>query len=190
MKLVLAVVTLAVLAGLFAGGSFRGLADLRVRHLWLAPVCLFLQMAPTPSSPTWAPLAMLYVSLGGLLFFCALNRRLAGFLAISAGLVLNLTVIAVNGGMPVSKGALVASGQADTLSLLEADGGAKHHLAGPGDRLMFLGDVIAIPAPIAQAVSAGDILVYGGVCWLLVAAMRRSRRRPVALIERAAGIGP
>jgi Family of unknown function (DUF5317) len=190
MKLVLAAVGVAVLTGLAARGSIRGLADLRVRHLWLAPVCLFLQVAPTPASPTWAPLAILYASLGGLIAFCLINRRVAGFLAITAGLLLNLTVIAVNGGMPVSKGALVASNQADTLSLLEAAGGAKHHLARPTDRLLFLGDVIALPAPIAQAVSMGDVLVYGGVGWLVVAAMRRSRRESAAVVECAAESGP
>jgi hypothetical protein len=78
--------------------------------------------------------------------------------------------------MPVRKQSLVDSGQASTLSALVHSGGAKHHLVGPDDRLTYLADVIAIPAPVSQSVSLGDIFTYGGVGVLIVAAMRR---RPV-----------
>jgi hypothetical protein len=40
---------------------------------------------------------------------------------------------------------------------------------------MILGDVIAIPQPIGQIVSLGDVLTYGGVAWVVVAGMRRRR---------------
>ena len=40
------------------------------------------------------------------------------------------------------------------------------------DQLTFLADVIAVPQPIGQAVSVGDIFVYAGLTWLIVAAMR------------------
>jgi hypothetical protein len=50
------------------------------------------------------------------------------------------------------------------------DGGAKHHLAGPDDRLVFLGDVLPI-RPIRMVASPGDLIAYAGVVWLVVAAM-------------------
>jgi hypothetical protein len=69
----------------------------------------------------------------------------------------------------------VASGQQDTLSGLVSHPGVKHHLAGADDELMFLGDVIAIPPPIGQIVSVGDVFTYGGAAWVVVAGMRRRR---------------
>ena len=60
----------------------------------------------------------------------------------------------MNGGMPVSRAAVVASGQTDTLEGLTQQRGVKHHLAGPDERLLFLGDVIAIPPPVAQVISS------------------------------------
>jgi hypothetical protein len=84
-------------------------------------------------------------------------------------------VIAANHGMPVTRHALVVSGQQDTLDALVHDGGEKHHLSGPGDRLLFLADVTPIPPPVHQAVSAGDMVAYAGVAYVVVAAMRRRR---------------
>jgi hypothetical protein len=111
--------------------------------------------------------------------FAAVNIRLAGFPLIAIGICCNFLVIAVNHGMPVTRQALVASGQAYTLQMLVHDGGAKHHLADDSDRLLVLGDVIAI-GPLQQAVSVGDLFTYGGVVWLIVAGMRRPLdRRPI-----------
>src|SRR5207237_4339059 len=70
------------------------------------------------------------------------------------------------------------SGQGATLALLEKEGGAKHHLAGPGDDVMFLGDVIPVPKPVGQVVSLGDVATYAGVMWFVIASMQPPRRRP------------
>ena len=44
----------------------------------------------------------------------------------------------------------------------------------------FLGDVIAIPPPLAQAISLGDIFTYGGVAVVVISGMRRrSAAEPV-----------
>jgi hypothetical protein len=102
------------------------------------------------------------------------NRRLPGFALVVVGLCLNFLVIAVNQGMPVTREALEGSGQLDTLHELETDGGAKHHLAGPGDDLLILADRIALPPPISQAISVGDIVAYAGVIWFVAAGMRRN----------------
>jgi hypothetical protein len=82
--------------------------------------------------------------------------------------------------MPVTRAAIVGSGQADTLDEIVDEGGNKHHLAGPDDQLLFLADSIGIPPPVSQAVSVGDILAYGGAMWFVVAGMRRSEDRPAA----------
>jgi hypothetical protein len=53
--------------------------------------------------------------------------------------------------------------------------GVKHHLAGPDDRLLFLGDVIAVPAPVSQVISVGDVFTYGGMAIVIAGSMRRRR---------------
>lgn len=137
----------------------------------LALVGLVMQLAPVPGMH-W-PLYMLYGSFVLLLVFALVNVRVAGFAIIAVGVILNFTVIAVNSGMPVSRQSLIDSGQAATLSDLVESGGAKHHLVGPDDSLTLLADVIAIPPPVAQSVSLGDLFTYGGVAVLIIAAMRR-----------------
>jgi hypothetical protein len=67
------------------------------------------------------------------------------------------------------------------------------HLAGPNERLLFLGDSIAI-APIRQAVSLGDLFAYGGVMWLVVAGMlgrapvRKEEQPPVGRAREVRGV--
>jgi hypothetical protein len=78
--------------------------------------------------------------------------------------------------MPVSREALIASDQRDTIDDLRNVDTAKHHLADEDDRLVFLGDVIAIPSPVEQAISIGDLFTYGGVALFLAAGMRGAVR--------------
>jgi len=185
MKMAIAALVLAALAGLAFGGTFAGLATTRMRLTVLAIVGLGLQVLPVPGRAL--SMWLLYVSFAVLFVFGVANRRVPGIALVLLGMVLNFTVIATNGGMPVTRHALVASGQQDTLTLLVDDGGAKHHLATSDDVLLPLADVI--PIPVAhQAVSAGDLVTYAGVIWLVVGSMRRrprtSRRRARAPAER------
>jgi len=176
MRLILATVLLAVLAGYVAGGRLTGISTLRIRWPVLALVGVALQFVPAGGD---AGVWVLIASFVFLIVFTAANIRMPGFPLIAVGLLLNFLVIAVNQGMPVTKHALFASGQANTYHELRTDGGTKHHLANGDDELSFLGDDIAIPRPVAQAVSVGDLFVYGGAAWFLIVGMRRSRRRDV-----------
>ena len=174
MIFLLCVVVFALVAGYAAGGRLRNFERLRLRAWWLAPLGLILQVqVPAVWHPsTTLSVALLILSYGLLLVFAALNLRLAGFVPMFIGLALNLTVVSANHGMPVTRRALEASGQGSFLSELVHGKGAKHHLAGPDAVLLPLADVIPIPPPIAQVVSAGDLMVYGGVVWLVAATMR------------------
>jgi hypothetical protein len=175
MRLILLVIVVGLLAGRVLGGSLDRLPRAAVRWPWVAAVGLALQLLPVPGR--WA-LWLLYGSLLLLLGFSAANLRRSGFALILAGLALNLTVIAANGGMPVDERAIVASGQQDTLAGLVRDGdGVKHRLAGPHTRLLPLGDVIAVAPPVGQVISVGDVVVDLGIIWFLVAAMRAAPRR-------------
>jgi Family of unknown function (DUF5317) len=186
MKLVLPAFALAILIGYLRGGRLASLADLPLRWQGVALLGLLLQVVLWPGGE-W-PLLYLYVSFALLTAFAIVNIRVTGVVLILIGIALNFTVIAVNRGMPVSREAIVASHQADSLGELVDDGGAKHHLASSADHLRFLGDVIPLPA-LDQAISVGDVFTYGGVIVLLVAGMGRRRRadEPRDLVGEVAG---
>ncbi len=173
MKLVLPAFALAILAGYVRGGRLASLPELRLRWQGAALLGLLLQVLLWPGGD-W-PLFYLYVSFALLTAFAIVNVRVAGVALILVGVVLNFSVIALNRGMPVSREALVASQQADSIDELVDDGGAKHHLASSADHLRFLGDVIAVPA-LEQAISIGDVFTYGGVMVVITAGMGRRRR--------------
>ena len=187
MILFIAVIALALLLGLLLGGSIRRFEDLHLRWWGLVIAGLGMQLLPLPNGRAGSDLAVrvavLAVSYGLLVVFGALNVRLPGMPLVLIGLVLNAAVILPNGGMPVSEEAIRRSGQQEMLQLLVEGGAAKHHLMTGDDVLTPLADVIAIPKPIGQIVSVGDLSVYAGIAWVVVATMR-GRTRPKDLGSR------
>jgi hypothetical protein len=175
-RLILLTVAVAIGIGVLAGGNFRFFPSIGVRWWWLAIAGVVLQVVPVSGELGYVALL---ASFALLLAFALMNLRSPGFILILVGLLLNAVVIAANHGMPVTQRALTRSGQAATLADLIASGGAKHHLAKPDTVLLALGDVIALPQPIGQAVSAGDLCVHLGVGWFVVAALRP--RRPITV---------
>lgn len=176
MILFVAVIALALLAGLLLRGSIRRFEALHLRWWGLVLTGLALQFVPLPSGRAGTDLVVrvivLSASYGSLVLFAGLNIRLPGIPFVLIGLALNAAVIIPNGGMPVSRVAIERSGQHDMLELLIAEGAAKHHLLTEDDILTPLADVIAIPKPIGQIISVGDVFVYAGIAWLIVAVMR------------------
>jgi hypothetical protein len=172
MRLIALTFVLAVSFGLLLGGHLRGLAAIRFRWPHLALVGIALQLFPIGG---WIENAMVFLSFAVLLVFILANIRQPGFTVVLVGLMLNCVVISVNHGMPVSHQALVNSDQRQLLDYLVDHGGAKHHLATDQDTIRFLGDVIPIPAPVHQVVSPGDLIMYAGTGWFLVAMMRRDK---------------
>jgi Family of unknown function (DUF5317) len=177
--LILGAIVLAIAIGYVIGGSLRNLSHAHIRWPVLALLGLGLQLVPAGPNGSGLGFALLMLSYALLMAFALMNVRSAGFPLIVIGLVLNALVIGVNHGMPVERHALIESGQGNTLLALEHDGGAKHHLATAQDRVLFLGDVIAVPRPAGQVVSVGDVFTYAGVIWFVLGGMR-SRKEPVA----------
>lgn len=181
---------LILVVGYLMGGRLANLTTLRIRWTPLAVAGFALQLINPPGD--W-PLVMLMASFVLLWIFAIGNLGTPGFGVIAIGVALNFLVIVANDGMPVSAGALEASGQSDTMTDLTnlADTYVKHHLADGDDVVLFLGDVIAVPPPVAQAISVGDLFTYGGVGIVVVSGMRRRRDGdsvPVGAASEAAGV--
>lgn len=175
MRLVLVTIPVAVLVGYLAGGRLGRLAHAPVRWRSLALAGIALQFAPVSGAPG---VVVLLASFALLLTFAGANTRLPGLPLVLLGLLLNSVVIGANQGMPVTRDALVASGQRDTLGDLIERPGAKHHLATSEDVLLPLADAIPIGYPIRQAVSAGDLFVHVGAMLFVVSGMRRRAPLP------------
>jgi Family of unknown function (DUF5317) len=172
MRLVLLALSIALLIGLATGGRPGRLAEIRLRWPVLGLIGIGLQLIPATGAVGMALLLSSFAFLGAV---TTANLRLPGFPLIMVGLALNLLVISVNGGMPVTADALIRSGQRATMTDLMHHGGSKHHLATDSDRLVELADAIPIGPPIRQAVSVGDILAYAGVAWFVIRGMHRRR---------------
>ncbi len=170
MRLVMLTIPVAVLVGYLAGGRLGNLANVRFRWPMSGLAGIALQFAPVAGT---GGTLLLVASFLFLFVAAGVNRKLPGFSLILVGLWLNFVVITVNEGMPVTRHALVASGQANTLADLRSGADTKHHLASDEDELLFLGDAIPIPPPVHQAVSLGDLLTYSGAMWFLIRGMRR-----------------
>jgi hypothetical protein len=180
--LIVIVVVVGIAVGLALGGTFRNLSELRIRFWPLAILGLALQLVPIRSPHQhWLAVALLIASYVVLLIVVAANLRVAGFPIIAVAFALNLLVVSVNGGMPVSANAVRvgwgARGAQGLIEALERSGGEKHHLQRPDDILVPLSDIIGIGPPISQVVSPGDILFLIGVGWVLAAATLGRRGR-------------
>ena len=178
MLLILSVVAGAVVLGYVLGGRLSAFEGFRLRWWVLAPLGLFMQLAPVPVEGDVGDairVGLLIASYLVLFAFALSNIRVPGVPLILLGLAMNFVVITVNTGMPVSREALIASHQEEAVDQLEGGDIAKHHLATDDDALLFLADVIPVGRPFDQVVSAGDLVAYAGVMWLVAGIMRRRR---------------
>jgi hypothetical protein len=154
------IVTVALVPVL--GGDLRRLAGLRLRHPWLLLAALgtqaWLIARPGRQTPFLTALELGAYPLA--LAFLYVNRRIPGALIIAIGAASNFLAIAVNGGiMPAARGALLLAGRPLDYHGLYANSAALVH-----PRLLFLGDVFAIPAslPFANTFSIGDVVIAIG----------------------------
>ena len=174
------VLFIALAMAVIRGGRLTNLGDIELRAWWLLLIALGLQVGTVwlPDS-NWAEglgLAMVLVSYGLLMTLVLLNRNRPGMWLAGLGVLMNFTVIAVNGGMPVmAEAAEVASGF--TVTVPDLSGSFKHVLLDSGSRLTALADVIPLRiGGLGQVISLGDVFLAVGLGRFLENELRRPRR--------------
>lgn len=165
--------------GLLWGGRVSNLLEW-VPPLWEAlvggiAVRVLLDLLPWSG---FVPSTLAIASTAALLAFALVNVRIGGMVLVVAGLGLNLLVMFVNWGMPVSASALVSAGIVTEKQVGDVVLSGGREVA-DGAFLGFLGDVI--PLPWGQVISIGDVLVLVGIALVTASVLRRyevGRRTP------------
>jgi hypothetical protein len=178
-------VAIGLVAGRVAGGRWSRLADLPVRGTgWIFAV-LALQLALF-SSPLavadWAVTAgpwLFVASIAVLAWQMARNRHLGrGVDLVLAGLLLNLTVITINGGRMPARVDLLESvrGRSKAQAVTSSDRSAYAEPLNDSSRLAWLGDQIPVrlPGGHGNVYSIGDVLVSAGLGYTLFRGARRA----------------
>lgn len=178
-------VAVAVAVGAVGGLGWSVLSPRRPRHAgemklrwWPALVGGLVLQLPGGRLDTAVGSALILAAYALLLAFALANLNTAGMGLVGLGIVLNVTTIAVNSGMPVGVDAVVAAGivSGDDLDTIRFDG--KRHLEGDDDRLMVISDVIPVRW-LGEVVSAGDIVMAVGLATVVANLLRRRpTRRP------------
>ncbi|HHY94022.1 MAG TPA: DUF5317 domain-containing protein [Firmicutes bacterium] len=180
----LSVIILSFLVAELRGGRLRHLRQVDFHHLeWIllaAVIHVGLQMATGRGwiHLSWWTGLLNVVGYLFLLYGVWPNLRLPGMRLVMAGLLLNLAVIAANGGrMPVSSLALTRAGLEQVVPSLA--GATTHGLMTEATRLAWLGDVLVLPPPFWRpcAFSPGDAVAAVGLFWLIQALMKAGRCR-------------
>jgi hypothetical protein len=97
--------------------------------------------------------------------------RVVGLGLVALGIVLNLVPIALNGGMPVDRQAVVRAGITTSEGLAHLRLDRKHHLDRPDDHLSVLSDIIPV-SPLGEVLSFGDVVLSLGVADVLYHLLR------------------
>lgn len=174
------VLFIALAMAVLRGGRLTNLGDIELRAWWLLLVALGLQVGTVWLPDTnWAEglgLAMVLVSYVLLTALVLLNRKSTGMWLAGLGVLMNFTVIALNGGMPVlAEAAEVASGF--TVSVPDLSGSFKHVILDSGSRLTAFADVIPVRiGGLGQVISLGDVFLAVGLGRFLEHELRRPRR--------------
>ena len=102
------------------------------------------------------------ISLALLLAVCLLNRHITGASVAAIGIATNLSVLVVNGYLPVSEGAVVAAGIIDFDGLDRVLLGAARRWSDDATIAAWLGSAIPL-APLKDVITLGDLVTAAGL---------------------------
>ena len=175
--------TLGLVVGLASGGTLTNLAGLRFRWPWLLvgavvvrEVIVFSPLSKVDGSQYAYVLSLAVIVLWTLWHF----QRLPGVVLVSAGTLMNLVVVAANGGhMPVAPE--IARTQLNGILLVRGTIG-QYTLMGPNTHLNQLGDWVSLPV-LPAGYSPGDILIAIGVALVVVMGTHRRAESKIGPAE-------
>lgn len=169
----------SLIYGFLRGGKISGIENIVIKKVGFF-IAAFLVQLGLWNLPDKFPIIIEYRAyihfLVYLLLFIGLwyNRDSKYFRVIALGIFLNFIVIFANGGrMPVSIEALKATGLNHLIPSLMEDKVTTHQVLTSSTRLKFLADVLVLPKPypLPKAFSIGDLIMAGGIFWLITDAM-------------------
>jgi hypothetical protein len=178
--LIVAVVAGAVVLARVRGGRLSEMGNVHFEHLWLLFVPLLLQLilfsplsARLPFDLSAVPSIYVISMVAGALATW-FNRSLPGFPLLLAGLLSNLLVISLNGGlMPAWPEARVIAGMPPLI------GAANNVTPLIGSTVLWmLGDLLPVPqvVPLANVFSVGDVLITAGAVRFVLTVMGSGTR--------------
>jgi hypothetical protein len=176
------VLFLSMAIAILRGGRLSNLGDIHLRLWWLLPLGFALQIAARSAASSDLGVALILLSYLPLIILVLLNKERPGLWLAGFGVLMNFSVIALNGGMPVlSEAAEVASGFAPGDPIIAES--YKHVVLNRESLLPFLADVIPIRVlNIGQVLSMGDVFLAFGLGRFIEFELRR----PVRWFKRGA----
>jgi MFS family permease len=194
-------ILLGLLLGLWSGGRITNLASIQLRWVGVLFAAVIVRFGTEILLNAGVEIVdvlrvpLLATGFGLLLAGLWVNRSYPGLSLAFIGILLNGTVIVVNGGyMPIWASALAAAG------FSEQELTSALHVVLPGTasdfllHLLIIGDVIPIPVPfLANVASLGDIFLAIGLAFFLFAGVVRvpsvlEEHEEAAIRERLAGL--
>ena len=188
-------VIVALIAGKLLGGRASRIGQIQARWWWLAPVALCIQIAviygfPGLNDDLFA--GIIIATYGALVVIAAANHTLPGARIMALGIFLNLLVMVANGGlMPISPEIIQRAGRFEPWKVGDGLPGtrltqSKDVLRLPEDtRLEFLADRYwtGLPGRLGIIFSIGDVILLGGMCFLIVRTMTAASNDRTTRVE-------
>jgi hypothetical protein len=170
-------IAVGFLFALLLGGKPSRLIEVELRAPWAVATAiavqgvLFASIAPKP--PAHVEEALHIGTYALLVLFAFANRRMLALMPLTAGMLLNAIAVTVNhGSMPVTRAAATAAGLSPA---------AFHNVSDHAHRLVFLGDVFALPRgfPLSNTFSVGDVLIsFGMIAFIVIVSTRDKVAKP------------
>lgn len=176
------VLFLSMAIAILRGGRLSNLGDIHLRLWWLLPLGFALQIAARYAPSSELGVTLILLSYLPLIILVLLNKERPGLWLAGFGVLMNFSVIALNGGMPVlAEAAEVASGFAPGDPVIAES--YKHVVLNRDSLIPFLADVIPIRVlNIGQVLSLGDVFLAFGLGRFIEFELRR----PVRWFKRGA----
>lgn len=173
-------IILGIIIGYLIGGRLKNIAHRPLKYVWLAVSGFIIQIvifSDIGSNINNTVIVILHaVSYILILSFVVLNRKDPGILLIGIGIMLNATVIFLNGGhMPASLESLEKTAIGRHSEILSQGSTINNSVAITEDTLLpWLGDIFYIPSwiPFSNVFSIGDVFIAVGVCVYFILNMK------------------